>query len=400
MTKTSNKEKEISPKIVEDSGEQEGACTICHVRLRPGSPPVTYAVKDLHLKEGEWVVVPTDHGPEIGQVTRHPVTLPLVQGHIPPFVTRLATTSEIEDYYKNLEMEDYGRRVCQRLIGALDLKMKLVKVERFFDGSKIIFYYSADGRIDFRELVKRLVRELRIRVEMRQIGIRHEAKLIGGIGCCGRELCCASFLSGFDPISIKMAKAQNLPLNPNKISGFCGRLLCCLTYEYETYKEMAQDLPGLGKACETPDGQGKVVRHNIFRQAVTVAMPDGTFVEYTMDQLDGSSDETGDLGQREMERPMDQKSSSNPSNQGPDGKKRQGKRQQRRPKAQGPKPSSKKEKKEGKTAPGEAEKNHVGRPRKNQRSKKNKKRGGKKRGHNRKRAGKKIQKKKDDAKKS
>jgi len=391
MAKTLTEKENTSIEASSALEKQEHKCTICHVRLRPESPPVTYCVKNLNLKEGEWVLVPTDHGPEIGQVIRHPVSLPLPKDHIPPCVTRLATTSEIEDYYKNLEMEQHGRRVCQRLIGSLGLKMKLVKVERFFDGSKIIFFYSAEGRVDFRELVKQLVKELRIRVEMRQIGIRHEAKLIGGIGCCGRELCCASFLSGFDPISIKMAKAQNLPLNPNKISGFCGRLLCCLTYEYETYKEMSQDLPGLGKACETPEGQGKVVRHNIFRQAVTIAMPDGTFVEYTMDELDGSGKEPP----VQEARPSKEKKASKSQAQAKEGRRRSGKRQQKKEK--GTKSSSKKENQQPRQS---SEKANASKGRRGQGPKKNKKKSAKKRGQNKKRSGRKNPKKKGDNQKS
>ncbi len=271
--------------------ENRKRCVICHVRLRPETMPLTYCAGDIDIKEGEWVVVPTDHGIEVGQVVGKPITLELPEKSIPPFVERLATTSEIEDYYKNIEFEQSSWATCQELIDKLGLKMKLIRVECFFDKSKIIFFYSADGRVDFRELVKELVKRLRMRVEMRQIGIRHEAKLVGGIGCCGREICCTSFLTTFDSISIKMAKTQNLPLNPNKISGLCGRLLCCLTYEYETYKEMSQSLPSLGKACETPSGQGKVIRQNIFRQAVTVAMPDGSIVEYTIDELEGKKKE-------------------------------------------------------------------------------------------------------------
>ena len=274
---------------------------LCHVRLRPNDMPVTYAVKDLDINEGEWVVVPTEHGIEVGQVVDKPISVELPEKSIPPFVERLATTSEIEDYYKNIEFEKKAWQICQKHIDKLGLIMKLIKVECFFDKSKIIFFYSADGRVDFRELVKELVRELRMRVEMRQIGIRHEAKLIGGLGCCGREICCAKFLTSFDSISIKMAKAQNLPLNPSKISGLCGRLLCCLTYEYETYKEMSQNLPSLGKACQTPTGQGKVIRQNIFKQAVTVAMPDGSFVEYTVDELGDKNTEEEEAKKTEKE---------------------------------------------------------------------------------------------------
>ena len=389
-----DKEKRKLPDTPE--GNTGESCTVCHVRLRPESPPLTYAVRNLNLREGEWVLVPTDHGPEVGQVMKHPVTLKLTGEHIPPYVKRLATTSEIEDYYKNLELEQQGRKVCQQLINRLGLKMKLVRVERFFDGSKIIFYYSADGRVDFRELVKELVKELRIRVEMRQIGIRHEAKLIGGIGCCGRELCCASFLTGFDPISIKMAKAQNLPLNPSKISGFCGRLLCCLTYEYETYKEMSQDLPTLGKACETPEGQGKVVRHNIFRQAVTVAMPDGSFVEYTVQELDGSPPSPAEQPDQESPKKQDQKNTSSGShNKRP--KRRSGKKTQRKKK----KPRQEKgTKKTGSGKPAESKapgkKGETG----TQKEKKARKKSGRKRSHKKKRSGRKNHNKKGDTGKS
>ncbi len=360
--RSTRKEKTAFPPPRRSKGP-ENRKSICQVRLRPDSPPVTFAVKNLALREGEWVIVPTEHGLEVGQVVKHPINLDLSRDNTPPLVSRLATTSEIEDYYKNLELEDRGRSVCQRLIDSLGLKMKLVRVERFFDGSKIVFYYSAEGRVDFRELVKELVKELRMRVEMRQIGIRHEAKLIGGVGCCGRELCCASFLSGFDPISIKMAKAQNLPLNPNKISGFCGRLLCCLTYEYETYKEMSQDLPGLGKACETPEGQGKVVRHNIFRQAVTVAMPDGTFVEYTVNELDGTAPEKKETHTRESRKKSDQKQ-TNTSARGKKTRKKQGRKTCRKPKARKGRAAPKKEtcrkdtsKGGEKAAPGSGKKN-------------------------------------------
>ncbi len=289
--------KENSSIVASDHGEIVDSplvkCVLCRVRIRPDASAMTFRAGGLELKEGEWVVVPTPNGKEVGQIVSKPISIQMPERCLPPEIERLATTSEIEDYYKNLEFEKEAWSICQGHIDRLGLKMKLIKVESFFDHSKIIFYYSADGRVDFRELVKSLVKDLRMRVEMRQIGIRHEAKLVGGIGCCGRELCCASFLTSFDSISIKMAKAQNLPLNPSKISGLCGRLLCCLTYEYKTYKEMSQNLPTLGKACQTPTGQGKVIRQNIFKQAVTVAMSDGSIMEYTMEELEGKKSSEG-----------------------------------------------------------------------------------------------------------
>ena len=268
------------------ANQNETSMVIIAVRFRPKWPPFHYNADNVPVTDAEWVVVPTDHGIEVGQVLGHPVVIKMpVKTHLPK-VERLASTHEIELYYRNLDREKVARDVCAERIRTMDLSMKLVRVKSFFDGSKVIFYYSAEGRVDFRELVKDLVKTLRTRVEMRQIGIRHETKMIGGIGNCGRELCCASFLQDFDPVSIKMAKSQNLPLNPNKISGICGRLLCCLTYEYGTYLELAKDMPLLGKPCDTPAGHGKVVRQDILRQTITVVFPDDTQLEFKNSELE------------------------------------------------------------------------------------------------------------------
>jgi len=153
--------------------------------------------------------------------------------------------------------------------------MNLVKVERFFNGGKIIFYFTAENRVDFRELVKNLVQEFRTRVEMRQIGVRHETKMLGGLGCCGRELCCSSFIQNFESVSIKMAKEQNLPLNPAKISGACNRLLCCLNYEYKTYKTIRKDMPKVGKKITLNDRLYKVRQHNVLKESIVVIDAEG-----------------------------------------------------------------------------------------------------------------------------
>ena len=211
------------------------------VRLRPGMNVIHFDAGDVPVKEGEWVVAPTEHGREVGRIAGIPVKTELPVSNSLPRLEGLASTHDIELYYQNLEKEKEARHICAEFIRSLGLSMKLIQVERFFDGSKIIFYYFSESRVDFRELVKELVRTLKTRIEMRQIGIRHESKMLGGIGDCGREICCAKFLKNFDPISIKMAKVQNLPLNPSKISGLCGRLLCCLTYEYETYIKLRQE---------------------------------------------------------------------------------------------------------------------------------------------------------------
>lgn len=260
--------------------------TLVPVSFRNDRPSVHCDAGGLMVDEGEWVVVPCEQCSEVGQVSGLPVRIQIPANCDIPKIERLATTREIELYYQNIESEKNARRVCQDRIEALGLQMKLVRVESLFDGSKIIFFYSADGRVDFRELVKELVRALRTRVEMCQIGIRHEAKMTGGIGSCGRVLCCTSFLKSFDPVSIKMAKVQNLPLNPNKISGFCGRLLCCLTFEYDTYREYAKHLPSMGNMCDSPSGEGKVVRRNILKRTVSLATEQNGVVEFSNQELE------------------------------------------------------------------------------------------------------------------
>ncbi len=258
---------------------------IVAVKRRADYPPLHYDAGDVEVSDGEWVVVPTDHGFEVGRIYGRAVPITFPETAQIPKVARLASTHEIEQYYHNLEREKFAWETCEKEIVELNLSMKLVQVESFFDGSKIIFYYVAEQRVDFRELVKNLVRSLRTRIEMRQIGVRHEAKMLGGIGCCGRELCCATFLKSFDPISIKMAKAQNLPLNPSKISGLCGRLLCCLTHEYNTYLDLKQELPSMGRSCDTPAGEGKVIGQNVIMGTVTVAVSDGSRHEFSAAEL-------------------------------------------------------------------------------------------------------------------
>lgn len=221
--------KQFSDKIIECQRR------VVKVKIRPDWPAASYDAGELALKSGDWVVVLTETGREVGQVVSTPLPVFMKENTFLSPVEGVATEADLERYYSNLELEKRAFAFCSAQVARLNLLMKLTRVHSLFDGTKIIFYYYAEQRVDFRELVKELVRELRIRIEMRQIGIRHQAKMIGGIGECGREFCCSSYLKTFDPISIKMAKSQNFPLNPSKISGRCGRLLCCLTYEYEAY---------------------------------------------------------------------------------------------------------------------------------------------------------------------
>jgi cell fate regulator YaaT (PSP1 superfamily) len=235
-----------------DRGEDE-ALYYYKFRFRKLGPESTGHTPLADLTRGDQVMVRSEHGVEPAIVTgRFPDVVDADQ----PFgyrIHRLANAEELEKYAVLPQMEQDAFRLCQRQIERLDLPMHMVRVERFFNGSKIIFYFTAESRVDFRELVKALVQEFRTRVEMRQIGVRHETQMIGGLGPCGRELCCASFLNKFDSVSIKMAKTQDLPLNPAKISGLCNRLLCCLTYEYETYKAMKKGMPRLGRQIQFED---------------------------------------------------------------------------------------------------------------------------------------------------
>lgn len=200
-------------------------------------------------------------------------------------IVRVATQ---EDFIRRTELELLERQAyeyCIQCIKDLDLLMNLFSVESTFDRNKLTFFYTADGRIDFRELIKLLVKEFAIRIEMRQVGIRNLSKHVGGIGKCGRELCCASFMHTFDPVSIKMAKEQGLSLNPTKISGVCGRLMCCLTFEDKTYRHYKKKMPKLGKIITVDDAQGKVVRQNVLRQSVTVKFDDRAEKEIFLSQL-------------------------------------------------------------------------------------------------------------------
>jgi cell fate regulator YaaT (PSP1 superfamily) len=256
------------------------------IRFRAGGKIYHFDPAELSLKRDDYVVVNTEQGLGFGQVVEapclrdprfHPVEIKKID--------HPASAEEIQKHLENREFEQDAKTYFIERITAHDLAMNLVDVEYFYDRSKIIFFFTADGRVDFRELLKDLVRRLRTRVELRQIGIRNQAKMVGGLGGCGRPLCCASFLNNFHAVSIKMAKEQNLSLNPTKISGACGRLMCCLQYEYDTYRELKKDMPKLGKKIELPEGRGKVVRQNVMQRSVTVQLEDGKEIEKTLDPL-------------------------------------------------------------------------------------------------------------------
>jgi len=257
------------------------------IRFRKGGKIYHFDPGDLLLTKGDFVIVHTEQGIGFGEVIDGPCNK---DARIHPAeikkIERLAIEDERQKHRENQEFEEEAKSFCLERIHAHKLVMHLVDVEYFYDRSKIIFYFTADGRVDFRELLKDLVRKLKTRVELRQIGIRNQAKMVGGLGSCGRPLCCATFLKNFHAVSIKMAKEQNLSLNPSKISGACGRLMCCLQYEYDVYKMLKKDMPKIGKKIETPEGHGKVIRQNIMDRSITVLLEGGREFEMRLNPLD------------------------------------------------------------------------------------------------------------------
>lgn len=234
------------------------------------------------LTPGDTVIVETEQGLSIGTVATAPRMIEAPpEGRTYKKVYRLATAKDIEQQECRAEEEQAAFAFCRNCIKELGLKMNLFAAEKSFDGNRISFFFTADGRVDFRQLLKMLVRELGARIEMRQVGIRHQTKMCGGLGRCGRELCCSSYLEKFEPVSIRMAKEQNLSLNPTKISGQCGRLMCCLVYEYPTYQALKKSLPRIGAMVQTPRGMGKVVRHNPICNRMVVRLQDGIEFETT-----------------------------------------------------------------------------------------------------------------------
>jgi len=230
-------------------------------------------IDETNLTQGTPVIVETSRGTEYGIIAleRRDIETQCLNQPVRK-VMRLATPSDTAQEEANRKREADARPVCLEKIRDHGLDMHLVDVEITFDLSKIIFYYTSDGRVDFRELLKDLASTFRMRIELRQIGVRDEAKMLNGIGICGRTLCCATFLDDFQPVSIKSAKDQGLSLNPTKISGICGKLMCCLKYEEETYEELNKEMPGIGDKVKTPDGNGLVLSINVLRQTAKVAV--------------------------------------------------------------------------------------------------------------------------------
>ncbi|MCK9554215.1 stage 0 sporulation family protein [bacterium] len=248
---------------------------VVQVRLRECGKPYYFQTGELDLRAGDYVIFDFERGKEFGLVISEPEII-LEDDVAEPLkkILRKITPRDEQQLKSNSKEAKKAFEKCQEKILEHKLDMKLVDVEYSFDKSKLIFYFTAEGRVDFRELVKDLASLFKTRIELRQIGVRDEAKMLGGIGCCGRTLCCATFLKDFDTINIKMAKEQRLPLNPSKISGLCGRLLCCLKYENEVYKDLSNGIPKEGSLVSTKVGTGKVIDINILKQMVFVEFED------------------------------------------------------------------------------------------------------------------------------
>ena len=255
--------------------EAEATVEVVDIQFRQGQKVYYFDPAGFACKTGDHVIIDTARGPEYGictggnhQIPEKDVVAPLRS------VIRLATAEDEKTVARNRAEEKRAYEICLQKIADHGLDMQLVSAEYAFDGSKILFFFTADERVDFRELVKNLASVFHTRIELRQIGVRDKAKMVGGLGICGRPFCCASFLDDFQPVSIKMAKTQNLSLNPTKISGTCGRLMCCLKYEQEAYEDLLRNAPKMDSFVDTPDGRGTVVEVDLLRSRVKVRMED------------------------------------------------------------------------------------------------------------------------------
>ena len=260
------------------------------VRFKKAGKIYYFDPADMNIQKDTYVVVETARGIEFGEcvigikeINENDIVSPLKS------VLRIATNEAIENHFKNKDKEKDAFDICLKKIQEHGLTMKLIDVEYTFDNNKVIFYFTADGRVDFRDLVKDLATIFKTRIELRQIGVRDEAKMLGGLGPCGRPMCCSSFLGDFASVSIKMAKEQNLSLNPTKISGICGRLMCCLNYEQSTYEDIRKRMPKVGSIVKTSEGTGEVFSNNIVKESIKVKLKKGeeeVLEEFKIDNIE------------------------------------------------------------------------------------------------------------------
>jgi cell fate regulator YaaT (PSP1 superfamily) len=260
---------------------------IIGVSLQPTGHLFNYLAGEHALRRGDRVLVEADSGTRVGtvEVEPHEAALTLDLSTMRPIV-RPASDDDLRTEAEIITREERARRLCLERIRERSLAMKLVSAEFTYDFRKVTFYFVAEGRIDFRDLVRDLANTLRVRVEMKQIGARDETKVTGGLGPCGRELCCSSWLRDFEAVTVKMAREQGLALNPSRLAGMCGRLKCCLRYEYATYTELKRNIPNVGKRVQSVHGDGKVLRQNILKQTVLIQLDEeGGVVEATLEDL-------------------------------------------------------------------------------------------------------------------
>ncbi len=246
---------------------------VAGIRFKRAGKIYYFDPDELQVEQGSHVIVETARGMEFGTVTTG-IKEVSESEIVPPLkkIIRIADDNDVVQHQENVKKKKRAIELCQEKVNKHSLQMKLIDVEYTFDNSKIIFYFTADGRVDFRELVKDLAGVFKMRIELRQIGVRDEAKMVGGIGTCGKGLCCHTWLPEFEPVSIKMAKVQNLSLNPTKISGICGRLMCCLKYENDIYCELRRGMPEVGERVKTKDGIGIVIESNILENIVKLRL--------------------------------------------------------------------------------------------------------------------------------
>ncbi|MFC1515029.1 stage 0 sporulation family protein [Candidatus Omnitrophota bacterium] len=245
------------------------------VRLREVGLTHFYLCNEIEVTIGDYVIIDAERGQDYGQVVSEPGEAPKDQKKGIRKITRIMNMEDLRQVRDNSSRAKAAMKTCEVKLKDHTLAMKLINAEYSFDRSKIIFYFTAEGRIDFRDLVKDLAKVFKTRIEMRQMGVRDETRLFGGVGPCGRSLCCASFLKNFEPVTIKMAKEQNLPLNPTKISGICGRLMCCLSYEHKVYRALRKTLPREGQTITTPKGKARVLEVNPLKGQIFLEFESG-----------------------------------------------------------------------------------------------------------------------------
>ena len=258
------------------------------VRIEGAPKSRLYDPGKQNFRVGTQVIVESDNGAQTGIIASNKIpNIRKVEDKIPR-ILRTFNQNDLQAQTRKKQTEQRAKELCQQIINKLKIKMNLSRVNHISQEKKIVFFFTAEGRVDFRQLIKELVSNLKQRIEMKQMGVRDEARAIKGYGVCGETLCCSTFLEEFTPVTIRMAKDQGLALNPSKISGACGRLMCCLQYEHQTYKELSQSMPKLGRNIQTPRGLGKVIQSNILKQTVLVRLEDESILTYSIEELSPS----------------------------------------------------------------------------------------------------------------